>query len=188
MHYIHPFKETKNQVFTIRLSIDGHTNPYGPTNDPNYFYYIDRTYIANISKDGGAFVQSTNVPVMTLTPDESGFYNELKLVLTADEMNADSILVDIMDAASGNDMMIAQSYLIYTQVVSSSITPQQIWEYENRELSAPVALDLTSVVTDVNTISNTNPTIREVLSMVWQSLCKTPHRKGWSFNKWINRI
>jgi hypothetical protein len=155
-----PFKPTKGEEFTL----------YMTTRIDSYqFAFLNPgagTYAVAISKDGGAFAAATNTRELIGAGGASG---QIKIVLTAAEMNADNIMVCVAGSDNNSE---AQWCNIYTQAGSSS----------------SAGISLTDTVTDVEAITETSPTINEVLSLLHTALVKCGNREGWSFKKWLNRF
>lgn len=48
-------------------------------------------------------------------------------------------------------------------------------------------LAMTDTITDIEALSDENPTVQEVLSFLWLMLRKAKNRQGWSLKKFISK-
>lgn len=124
----------KNQSFFIISAPDayiaGGTQLYPRSADMG-------SVIFKISKDGGAFSTSTNAA----TALANGI---IKLILTADEMNADRI--DIYSSTLLADGTCAFSTTIFTGTSGgSNITAADVWAYATRTLSGVVSATIPGI-------------------------------------------
>ena len=140
--------------------------PLKPVQGQAFSLSVDSTintnqpYTAKISKNGGAFVASINPP--TFLADTSNTKVCISLNLTASEMASPVIWIDILDS-TGADFL--------TIVVNTTT---------NKGFS------LSTIIPDIKIISSQNPTLDEVLSLVWQALTKAPGQKGGKCSDYLN--
>lgn len=163
---IFPYKPTKNQSFTIFLDTNSH-NVANSTSAINTGSPWTNVYI---SKDGAKFVDVTNTPTYITKADDdvnnasNGFS---QLDLTSAEMNADKIIVVAIRVVSGTTHDYSE-HIIYTV--------------------AGQPISLADAVIDVNAISTSNPTLQEVLSMLWLGMTRQAVSKGWSLATWLKKF
>jgi len=184
-----PYKVTKGEALTVTLSLENYANEkhgLSPSDSQG-------TAVGVISKDGGTFVNTINTPSAIssgiLTGDSSyiAWWN-FKLTLTAEEMNADMIIVSFVkdDNEGTNKWDRRKSITIYTGTASGGVTAQEVWEYATREITGG-GLSLTDTVTDITSLSDVNPTVREVLSFMWMYFTKRRKRGWWSLYRHLFR-
>mgnify|MGYP001563449365 CR=1 FL=1 len=106
----------KNQAYT--LYIDNYSSGAFSGTTSGSFVSI------KISKDGGSFNDATNTAIYL------GILGIFSLILTADEMNADTILIRI-DASVDNCVQIKTS-----SGGGSSLTAADVWAYTTRTLTS----------------------------------------------------
>ena len=189
MYY--PKTVTKGVAFRLYFSFKGTTYNFS-SNTAWQASYPAVGSIASaawtISKDGSAPASLTNAPVQ-IAGTSMGYVD-----LTADEMNADvvafygikQLLVgEVIYGASITDVIILTS-----SGSSEQLSAEDVWSYESRTLTHPVRLDLDEVVPNASSISETNPSIGEVLSIIWLALTKTAGKNLWTsdFEKWIRKF
>lgn len=125
---IHPFEVTKNEAYRIYFddSQVGVTHAAADWSALGFF----------ISKDGGTFTEATNagVNISTDSSNTTGTRGRGYLNLTADEMNADVVMIAIL---SGGTNSVPETYIIYTTTGSGGdgITAEEVWEYADRSLT-----------------------------------------------------
>jgi len=130
-----------------------------------------------VSKDGGAWVATTNL----LVEDNKTFY----IQLTAEEMNVDNIRVRCdfkVDAVNMDVLIVIET----TSPTGGGATAQEVWEYATREITGG-GLSLTDTVTDITSLSDVNPTVREILSFMWMYFTKRRKRGWWSLYRHLFR-
>lgn len=111
-----------------------------------------------ISKDGGSFTTLTNTPVSM----GNGWWY---INLTANEMNADTVRISIVGAEnSGGTWASACAVEIQTHTV-----------------------DLTSSVNTITSLTNTNPSIQEVLSLLWLGMTNEATKKNWDLQTFLKK-
>lgn len=120
---------------------------------------IGATFIVSrkISKDGAAFVNTTN-PVVEVG---EGWY---KIDLTAAETNADIVALSLIDDSTGDE--VEEPALLYTASASGNLTAQEVWEYANRELTGNDAVKLTDIVSEEADLPKGPLTVLQVLQVI----------------------
>ena len=146
-----PFQPTLGQAYILNI------NNIADTNEP---------YTAKISKNGGASVATTNSP--TILPDSTGSNVFITLNLTAAEMSANIIWINLFDSTGANFL----NLVIYTTGVAFGTTE----------------LFLNTVISDVQIVKSYNPTVQDILSVLWQAMTKTPKRKGLDYKTWFKEF
>jgi len=162
------FKPTKAAAFKVYFEANMlHTlRAYDEASKCGRLFFSPATlsnFTFSISKDGAAFTSLTNAPIEIDT-------GHAQVQLTATEMNADVIIIKGLY----QDLQNVQDS--YTGIISIIIYTSTATDF-----------NLTSIVTDVTDLSHENPTVQEVLSLLWMGLRKSGGKAGWSFNKWVNR-
>lgn len=155
----YPITFTKGQSADIYFTLGVANNPYGAIEASGAFEYV------GISKDGGTFDATTNSPVEIQYDTADGgsgsrSYGRYKLTLTATEMDADVISICWFDSGTGR---VGGTLFIFT----GSGHPAS---------EGGSGMALTDTVTDVTALADDNPTIREILSLLWQILRKAEKR------------
>jgi hypothetical protein len=158
-----PFKPIKHQTFTLYFdthAFRGNINLYGTIEYP----VASSSFTWTISKDGGAFATPTNA-----VTNIGGV--AASLVLTSTEMNCNTLVLHgtyqfnqgMGNAEGGGEIVV----VVYTSRLGS--------------------FDLDMSVEDVGSISSSNPTLQEILSVIWQMLTKGGKRDSWSLNKLLGK-
>jgi len=141
--HVFPFVVKKNvsfDLYSVLLSPSSTPGQSSPDLTTNFLW---KTYI---SKDGGALVATTNSPVVI---DDSAAFDKkgyVKLTLTADEMNANVIMISIVQRNSGDtsNKTTQTNHILYTDGLSQigdtgsgggGATAEQVWGYTDRSLT-----------------------------------------------------
>lgn len=160
---------TKNQAYRLYLAADYTKDSVGdgiyPDGQPNL---TGASYI--LSKDDGEITGTTNKGVFI---DKGFFYIDL----TAEEMNADKIVLYIFRETS---RFIASAII----TTAPALTASDVWSYADREITGG-GLSLTDVVNDVEILANSNPTLGDLLSFLWQSIRKKSNKDKWPLAKFL---
>jgi len=123
--------------------------------------------IVKISKDGGDFVTCTNsATVITAAGDVFGTL-AYQIVLTADEMNADRIVVVAEKTTSAYAITWA---IIYTGSSGGGATAQEVWEYATRTLSSSGGISMDDVIQNKANLPSGNLTVRQVFELIAKRL------------------
>lgn len=116
--------------------------------------------VGTLSHNNGSFVNTIN------TPTEIGGVNQgngwYQIVLNASEMTGNQIILVLSGTKSGTN--------VYDSVLLHLVS------------SLPTTLD--SSILNINSISEANPTLQEVLSMIWIAMSSQANKKGWDFDTW----
>ena len=134
MNTVHPVQVTKNQAFTFYVRLFT-TEFSSPTSDSVLTSFL--TF--DLYKDGVDSGALTNTPIIV-----SANEGIIKVNLTADEMNADVVMVAI-DQNSSNAATFRHIYMIYTTTSSGSgggASAEDVWTYEDRELTSTNNINL----------------------------------------------
>lgn len=168
----YPIILTKGQQATIYFTNEQANNPYGAVQATGSFEFV------GVSKDGIQFAPATNAPSeIPLLSSDGGSgtrsYGRYKIVLTADEMNADVITLVWKD--TGNAGFIYGTIFIFTGTVG--ITAQNIWEYADRTLSeSGGGLSLDDIIPEGTEVPGGTITVRQVLQLIAKRLKRNGHR------------
>lgn len=166
----------KNQTFTVHGRFEnGGTNAglgLGVS-------IAGHTISARISKDGAQFVNCTNA-ASVITPDAGGngwSRGWAKVILTADEMNADRIVIEFADETSATSN---PCVVIYTTSSSGGggATAAEVWDYATRTLtsSGSGGISLDDTITEGTEIPGGTITLRQVFQLIAKRLKRTGHR------------
>jgi len=167
-----PFHPLKGEVFRAYFSLEGIEDRDGSNRGIVWRNGSIAGASWKISKDGGAVADLTNAPVAV--------HNSLGYVdLTAAEMDADVVLISgsIYSQPGGTSDSIG--YIATLIIYTSGSAPAGS--------GGSAGLALTDTVSDINSAPEKDPTIRDVLSFLYQYFRKRRKRKEWSFRRHIER-
>ena len=154
----YPLQPIKGSAYTVT---------FGACQGDFYGYPVNGIHVDTclISKDGGAFVNTTNAPTIVHASGSSG---SVSVSLTATEMNASIIQLQFYDSNAG--AIYSWTMTVYTTGISVG------------------GIDTGTPLPNITAFSSfTNPTVQEVLSVLWQGMTNEAAKKNWTFSDFLKK-